>query len=195
MPPTEGETPETTGSETPAGDTTTPDATQTQGEPFDAARAHATIEAQRKSEKAAKAEAAKLAARVKELEDAGKTEAEKTAARLRELEAKEAEWTAKEKAYAVRDAIRDEAAKAGASPQRLALIVSHLTPTVEVADDGKTNAAALVAALKRDDPGLFVTTPVQRTGGADGGAGRNGTNGAVHGSDPLRAGIEAVIAR
>jgi hypothetical protein len=109
-----------------------------------------------------------------EREQAERTEAEKVAARIAELEGRVSTAQARERTYALRDAIEE-----AVSVEKLALAapvgrVLRLidADAVEYAEDGTPkNATALLKGLVKSDPYLFAA---RRAALGDGGAGREG---------------------
>lgn len=131
-----------------------------QGEPFDEARARATIEAQRKAERDAKA-AAKAAEdrataaekRLKDIEDAQKSDLEKAQGRVAELEKQAAETALQLAENNIRDAIKDAASKANAvNPGAVVKLIDR--SALVITDGVVTNAEQAVADLLKAEPYL-----------------------------------------
>lgn len=162
--------------ETPQGGETPPNTppgdgagTDDDGEPFDPARAKATIEKLRGFEKQSKAQERELAqvrAKLKELEDAKLSETEKTMARVKELETERETWQRERREhFAEKAIIREATALKAKAPDRLLKII---LPDLEYDAEGKpTNVAALLKDLLKDVPEFFNS----QNGSADGGAG------------------------
>lgn len=143
--------------------------TDDDGEPFDPARAKATIEKLRGFEKQSKAQERELAqarAKLRELEDAKLSETEKAQARVKELEAERESWQRERRELAARDAVMSEAEKLKAKfPSKVFKLIAS---DIEYTDDGKpTNIPALLKATRDEFPELFLS----QNGSADGGAG------------------------
>ena len=112
--------------------------------------------------KRARAEAAKYRTQLRKYEQeaeerkqAEMTEAEKVAERARQLEEREKAFTQQQREFAARTSVIEEARKAGfkVSPERVFALVRD---GIAFDDDGKpTNAAAVVAQLASDEPGLI----------------------------------------
>jgi|MudIll2142460700_1097286.scaffolds.fasta_scaffold213515_1 hypothetical protein len=130
----------------------------------------------------AERELAKAQARIQELEQASMTEAEKRDRRLAELEAERATWEVERQSMILRNAVFQEAVKAGAVYPDL--VVQAISPAqVEWAKDGSpSNVGKVVADARQAYPALFRVTP----GTADGGAGQQGASPAPTMNDLIR---------
>lgn len=134
-------------------------------EPFDEARARATIAAQREAEKAAKAEAKKaakerdeLAAKLKEHEDAQLSELERFKKKAEELEAQAQKADQARKDTALRYEVAIHAAKANLHNPEIAHRLIDLGK-VEYGEDGSpSNVEALMAELVKANPYLVKGT-------------------------------------
>lgn len=117
---------------------------------------------------AAQRELAKAQARIQELEQANLSEQERKDRRLADLEAERATWEVERQTMILRNAVFQEAVKAGAMYPDL--VVQAISPAqVEWAKDGTpSNIGKVVADARQAYPALFRATP----GTADGGAGQ-----------------------
>lgn len=109
--------------------------------------------------------------RVKDFEDASRTDDERRDAALKDAESRADAAETRLRTANARSAVTDAATKANAISARavFALIQSE----IDYDDDGEpTNVPALIAAAKKDEPGLFRAA----AGGGDGGKGKAPTD-------------------
>ena len=139
---------------------------QTESESLDGLKGALTKE--REARKAAEKSARDLEKRLAAIEHSGKSESEKLAARLKELEDANAEQGRAIRERDARDAIRQAARKAGASPDAVDAVYRMLKSDIEYGEDGQpANVDALLKDAKQIAPQLFRAAG----GGANGGAG------------------------
>ena len=129
-------------------------------------KGHAALKAERDARKKAERDLKALRARLDDLENAGKSEDEKRAAALKAAEDRATAAESRYRAAIGRAAVTEAASKAGAISSKA--VYALIRDDIDFDDDGEpTNIDALVAAAKKDEPGLFRAA----AGSGDGGKG------------------------
>lgn len=130
------------------------------------------------------AELAAAQARIRELEQANLTDAEKRDKRLAELEAERNTWEVERQTMILRNAVWQEASKAGALYPDLVVQAIPLS-SVKFGKDGQPeNVPAVVATARTNYPALFRVA----AGSGDGGAGQGAAGAAPTMNDLIRRG-------
>lgn len=159
------------------------------GKPFDAARAKATIDKLRETEKAGKAvakERDELAVKVKENEDAQKTEAERNAERLEQLEADGRTGELERQELRLQVAVMAQASELGVVDVELALGAIDRSK-IEFDEGEPTNVRDVLEDLLERKPILKGEVVASSDGGKNNDAGKGRKQGKAPNLSPAEA--------